>query len=80
MEVHNLEAAQRAVLGRLADTGVDRRDELLRDGAADGVVAEGVALARLDRGDLDPTVTVLAVAAGLTDRPSAFAALRMVSR
>ena len=67
MEVHNLETAQRAVLGGLADTGVDRRDEFLRDGAADGVVAEGVALARLDRGDLDPAVTVLAVTTGLTD-------------
>ena len=44
VEVHDLVAAQRAVLGGLADTGIDRRDELLGDGAANGVVAEGVAL------------------------------------
>ena len=67
VEVNDFVATQRAVLGSLADTGIDRRDEFLRNGAADGVVAEGVALARLDRGDLDPAVAVLAVTAGLTD-------------
>ena len=65
VEVNDFVATQRAVLGSLADTGIDRRDEFLRNGAADGVVAEGVAFAGRDRGDLDPAVTELAMAAGL---------------
>ena len=58
-------AGEDAALERLADARVDRRDVLARDRAADDLVDELVAGARLARLDLDLDVAVLAVAARL---------------
>src|SRR5262249_30934108 len=55
---------------RLLDAQVDRGDELARDDAADDLVDELVAVARLCGLQIDVDVAVLAAAAGLTDEPS----------
>ncbi len=52
---------------------VDRRDVLARDGAADDLVLEHVAAARLVRRHVDDDVAVLAAAAGLADEASVHA-------
>src|SRR5438105_805773 len=54
-------------LHRLLDAEVDGRDELLRDLAADDLVDELVALARLGRLEVDDDVAILAAAAGLAN-------------
>src|SRR5207248_5467978 len=64
-------AGEDARLHRLLDAEVDGRDELLRNLAADDLVDELVALARLGRLDVDDDVSVLAAAARLADEPAA---------
>jgi len=58
-------AGEDAGLHRLLDAEVDRADVLARDLAADDLVEELVALARLGRLRVDDSVAVLAAAAGL---------------
>jgi hypothetical protein len=63
-------AGEDARLHRLLDAEVDGRDELLRDLAADDLVHELVALARVRRLGVDDGVAVLAAAARLPDEPA----------
>ncbi len=63
--VDHLIAGDRACLHSLDDTLFDRRNVFLRDGAADDVVDEFEAFARLTRIDADLDVSVLTVSAGL---------------
>ena len=67
LDVDDREAGEDAGLHRLRDAGVDRRDVLPRDRAADDLVLELVAGARLVRRHVDHDVAVLAAAAGLAD-------------
>src|SRR5690606_1789473 len=60
-------AGEHAVRTRLADALVDGRDVFLRNRTADDRIDELVALARLERLELDPDMAVLTAAAGLTD-------------
>ena len=79
--VGDREAAEDARPGRVADAGLDGRDELPRDGAAGDPLHEDhavlhdefLALGLLggDRGDADHHVAELAAAAGLLDEASA---------
>ena len=66
-DVDDRVAGEHARLHRLLDAQVDRRDVLARDLAADDLVEELVALARLGRLEVDDDVAVLAAAAGLAD-------------
>ena len=66
LHVHDGIACQNTGLHRALDTGVDRGNVFLRDGAADDGVDELIALAGLVRLELDLNVTVLALTAGLT--------------
>ena len=66
LEVNKLEAFV-AALGRALNTSVDRRDEFLRNHAADDAGFKFVALAGFVRRNLHPAVTILAVTTGLTD-------------
>src|SRR5439155_24971073 len=63
-------AGEDARLHRLLDAEVDGRDVLARDLAADDLVDELVALARLGGREVDDRVAVLAAAAGLADEPA----------
>src|SRR5215210_6215140 len=63
--VHDRVPGEHARLHRLLDAEVDRTDVLLRDLAADDLVDEVVALARLRRLRVDHGMAVLAAAAGL---------------
>ena len=69
-DVDDRVAGEDARLHRLLDAEVDRRDVLARDLAADDLVDELVALARLGRLEVDDRVAVLAAAAGLADEPA----------
>src|SRR5690606_5793286 len=60
-------AGQHAAAELLLDALVHRRDVLARNHAADDLVLEQVALARLLRLDLDPDVAELAAATALAD-------------
>ena len=60
-------AGEDAVLQRLLDALLDRADVLARDRAADDLVLEDEALARLRRLHVDDDVAVLALAARLAD-------------
>src|SRR5512138_2735299 len=73
LEVDHRVAGEHAARHGLLDALLDRVDELLRDDAADGLVRELEALARLLRDEAQPAVAVLAAAAGLAD----VAALRL---
>ena len=66
LDVHDGIACQNTGLHRALDTGVDRGNVFLRDGAADNGIDELIALAGLVRLELDLDVTVLALTAGLT--------------
>src|SRR5436190_3377538 len=70
LQVHDRVAGEDAGLHGLLDAQVDGRDVLLRDLAADDLVHELVALARLERHGVDDRVAVLAAAAGLADEPA----------
>src|SRR5262245_49923601 len=65
LDVHHRVAGQHAGIERFADAFLDRRDVLPRDRAADDLVLELEALARLVRLDLEVDVAVLTAAAGL---------------
>ena len=67
LDVDHRVAGEHAAAHRLADALLDRRDELLRDDAADDVVLEDEARAALAGLDVDEHVAVLAAAAGLLD-------------
>ena len=66
LHVHDRVAGDHAGLHRALDTGVDRRNVLLRDRAADDGVDELVTFAGLVRFDLDLDVTVLTFTTRLT--------------
>ena len=66
LHVDDGESGQNAGLHRAADALLDRRNEFLRDRAADGGVDELKALAALIGFDSDLDMAVLALAAGLT--------------
>ena len=65
LDVDDREAGEHAGAERLLDALVDRRDVLLGNRAADDLVLELVAVARLLRNDVDDDVAVLAAATGL---------------
>ena len=64
-EVDQREAGEHAARGGLLYALVDGGDELRRDGAADDLVGEQIALAARQRCHADPAVAELALAAGL---------------
>src|SRR6266852_585607 len=67
LDVHHREARQHAAVERLDDAFLDRGVILLRDRAADDLVDELEALARLIRLDIDLGMAVLAATARLPD-------------
>src|SRR6266545_183301 len=67
LDVDHRIAREHAALHGLLDALVDRVDELLRDRAADRLVLEHEARARLLRDEAQPAVAILAAAAGLAD-------------
>ena len=81
LDVHHGHVGVGAALERLADARVHGLDVLARDGAADDLVDELVAVALLVGLQLDDRVAVLAAAAGLADEASvARRGRRIVSR
>ena len=67
LDVHHRVSGQHAVLERFLDALLDRRDVLARDHAADDLVLEHEARARLGRLHVDDHMAVLSLAARLPD-------------
>ena len=67
LDVDHRIAGDHAALHCLTDARLDGVDVLFRNHAADNLVLEAEALARLLRDEFEPAVTVLTVTAGLAD-------------
>ena len=68
LESYNFEAGQSTALGSFLDALIDGRHKFLGNHAADDPVFKLVFLARFERIDFDPAVTILTMTTGLTDK------------